>query len=480
MFRPLKHVFSLSIKNGIFPDKLKIARVTPIYKSGEKGFINNYRPISVLPCFSKILERIMYNRLYSFLIENNILYKKQFGFQKEHSTEHAILQLTNQILESFNLDKYTIGVFIDLSKAFDTVDHNILLKKLSFYGVKNTNLNWFRSYLSNRKQYISTGQDNTAMKLITCGVPQGSILGPLLFLIFVNDLTQATPILDPIMFADDTNLFYSNKNLDFLFQTVNKELININSWFQANKLSLNATKTKYILFHKSRKKIPLNLPSLKINDIEITREQSIKFLGVLIDENLTWRNHIDLLENKIAKNIGVLFKASKLLNINCLKNIYFALIHSYINYANIVWASSYQTGLKNIFLKQKQAVRIIFNKNRLTHSRPLMKSLNALNVYQINLYQISLFMYQVKNENVPKIFDSNFSSVDHSYSTRFSLNSFQLPRSLKTSKFSIMIRGPKIWNHFLTNEEKNNPKILSFKRNLKKKILNFDNELFYF
>ena len=480
LFRPIKHVFALSMKSGIFPDKLKIARVTPIYKSGEKGFVNNYRPISVLPCFSKLLERIMYNRLYSFLVENNILYKKQFGFQKDHSTEHAILQLTNQILESFSLDKFTIGIFIDLSKAFDTVDHNILLKKLSFYGVKNTNLNWFRSYLSNRNQYISTEQGNTSMELITCGVPQGSILGPLLFLIFVNDLIQAAPILDPIMFADDTNLFYSNKNLDFLFETVNKELVNISRWFQANKLSLNAKKTKYILFHKPRKKIPLNLPSLKINDFEITREQSIKFLGVLIDENLTWKNHIYLLENKIAKNIGVLFKASKLLNTNCLKNIYFALIHSYINYANIVWASSCQTGLKNIFLRQKQAARIIFHKDRLTHSRPLMNSLNALNVYQINLYQISVFMYQVKNGIVPNIFNSNFSSVDHSYSTRFSLNSFQLPRSLKTSKFSINIRGPKIWNQFLTNEEKNNPTILSFKRNLKKKILDFNNELFYF
>ena len=149
------------------------------------------------------------------------------------------------------------------------------------------------------------------------------------------------------------------------------------------------------------------------------------------------------MENKIAKNIGVLFKASKLLNINCLKNIYFALIHSYVNYANIVWASSCQTGLKNIFFKQKQAVRIIFNKDRLTHSRPLMKRLNALNVYQINLYQTTFFMYQVKNGNVPIIFDRNFSSVDHSYSTRFSLNCFQLPRSLKRSKFSIIVRKTK-------------------------------------
>ena len=134
------HIFDLSLKKGVFPDKLKIARVTPIFKSGDKEFVSNYRPISVLSCFSKILERIMYNRLYSFLINNNILYTKLFGFQKEHSTEHAILQLTNQLIQSFDRDEFTIGIFIDLSKAFDTVDHTILLKKLAYYGVKNNNL----------------------------------------------------------------------------------------------------------------------------------------------------------------------------------------------------------------------------------------------------------------------------------------------------------------------------------------------------
>ena len=159
----------------------------------------------------------------------------------------------------------------------------------------------------------------------------------------------------------------------------------------------------------------------------------------------------------------------------CLKNIYFSLIHSYINYANIAWASSFKTGLKKILLKQKQAVRIIFHKDRLTHSRPLMYKLNALNVYQINLYQVILFMYQVKNNVVPKIFNDNFPTVDHSYSTRFSINNFQFPRSSQTSRFSIILRGPKLWNEFLNNEDKNIPKLFTFKRNLKIKILNFNN-----
>ena len=250
---PLRYIFNLSIKYGEFPEKLKIARITPVFKSDDVTALNNYRPISVLPCFSKLLERIMYNRLYNFLREHNLLYDKQFGFQASHSTDHAIIELTNQIYNSFNENKFTLGVFIDLSKAFDTVNHDIIITKLKYYGVKNTNIKWFKSYLSSRKQFIAYDQaEQTSMTNIICGVPQSSILGPLLFLIYVNDLYKASTILNPIMFADDTNLFHSHSDIKTLFQIVNKELTNINKWFQANKLSLNAKKTKYTFFHKPR------------------------------------------------------------------------------------------------------------------------------------------------------------------------------------------------------------------------------------
>ena len=202
----------------------------------------------------------------------------------------------------FNKNIYTLGVFIDLSKAFDTVNHKILLKKLSHYGIKNKSLDWFTCYLSNRKQFIGYNVNSKSTLLdIVCGVPQRSILGPLLFLLYINALPQVSKLLDPIMFADDTNLFYSRKDIHSHFNTVNNELSNISHWFNSNKLSLNVDKTKFTLFQKVRQRdnIPLVLPTLKINNTLIKRVDHIKFLGVLFDENLTWKNHINLIENKI-------------------------------------------------------------------------------------------------------------------------------------------------------------------------------------
>ena len=308
----LKYLFNLSIVKGIFPDDLKIAKVTPIYKADNNSNISNYRPISVLPCFSKMLERIMYNRLQKYLKDQNILYDKQFGFRTGHSTEHAIAQLVDQIYEAFEKNEYTLGVFIDLSKAFDTVDHSILLRKLELYGITDRNYAWIKSYLSNRLQYIQIDENSrTEFCVVKCGVPQGSILGPLLFLLYVNDLKNASSVLNPIMFADDTNLFYTHSNIKKLFSTMNEELASINQWFTSNKLSLNANKTKYSFFHKPSKKddIPLMLPKLTINSHVIERQDFIKFHGVLLDENLNWKKHTKYTENKIVKNLGLLYKA---------------------------------------------------------------------------------------------------------------------------------------------------------------------------
>ena len=226
----------------------------------------------------------MYNRTYQYFKENDMFFPKQFGFQVNHSTHHAILNLTDDILTSFEKGQFTLGVFIDLSKAFDTVNHNILLHNLELYGIIGKCLNWFKSYLKDRKQFVSLGRyENSICRRISCGVPQGSILGPLLFLINTNGLFRSSSKLTPLMFADDTNSFISNSNIGNLFEIMNKELRKVANWFKANKLSLNISKTKYSLFHSTRKRkdIPNILPPLHIDNVPVKREFFTKILGVL-------------------------------------------------------------------------------------------------------------------------------------------------------------------------------------------------------
>ena len=242
------------------------------------------------------------------------------------------------------------------------------------------------------------------------------------------------------MFADDTNLFYSHNDIKTLFKTVNNELKNIHEWFKANKLSLNADKTKYVFFHKTRISdyLPLQLPTLYIDAYKIKRVYFTKFLGVMLDENLTWKKHIELIESKMSKNIGILYKAKFLLNKTCLKNIYFSFIQSYLIYANIAWASTNQTKLKKIYSKQKHASRIIFQEDRYTHARPLMKTLNALNIYQINIFQTLVFMFKLKNNMAPKVFQNQFKSIQHKYPTKYSLQNFKQPKTISKMNFLLL------------------------------------------
>ena len=325
--KPLIYLFQLSLEKGVFPDDLKIAKVTPTCKAGDNSGISNYRLKSVLPCFSKILELLMYNHLYKYLKENNILYEKQFGFQSGYSTNDAIVQLVDKIFYSFEKEQFTLGVFIDLSKAFDTVDHSILLKKLKLYGITDKNLAWFESYLSNRKQYIETGENSKIdLKYVTCGVPKDLFLDHVCFWYMLTTC---------------------HKDIKHLFIIVNNELINIKDWFNANKLSLNVEKTKYSFFHKPSKKddIPLHLSKLIFNNYEIQREESIKFLGVLLDQHLTWKEHIKLTENSILYK-DILYKARPYLDKRALLSLYYSYIHSYLNYANTPLSSTNRTYLK--------------------------------------------------------------------------------------------------------------------------------------
>jgi retron-type reverse transcriptase len=214
--KPLAHIFNLTFTTGLIPEELKIALVTPIYKANEANIFTNYRPISVLTCFSKLLEKLMYKRLIKFVDKNKILSNQQYGFRKGRSTEFAIIEVIDKITKAIDQGKYTIGIFLDLSKAFDTINHEILIKKLEYYGMRGIARKLFENYLGNRKQIVKYNRTRSAEAKITSGVPQGSILGPLLFLLYINDIENCSNIVSMILFADDTNIYHSHTCLKTL------------------------------------------------------------------------------------------------------------------------------------------------------------------------------------------------------------------------------------------------------------------------
>ena len=226
---------------------LKIARVVPIHKKESKNNFTNYRPISVFPGFSKILERLVFNRCISFLNKHIILFENQFGFRLKHSTNMSVIKLVDKIVNAANNNEMTTGIFLDLSKAFDTIKHDILVDKMAHYGFRGIALDWFKSYLTNRKQFVEYNNRKSTIRLINSGMPQGSILGPIGFIIYVNDIPNSVPNLSLILFADDSSAFTSHKDLSTLNNIMNNGLSKLNTWFKSNKLSLNLKKTNFML-----------------------------------------------------------------------------------------------------------------------------------------------------------------------------------------------------------------------------------------
>ena len=289
----------------------------PLFKSGERDILTNYRPVSVLPVFSKILERLMYNRILRFLDVSKILSDNQYGFRKHHSTAYALACLYDRISSAIENKEYTVGIFIDLSKAFDTIDHHILISKLEHYGVRGSALRWFESYLSGRTQYVEFNVICSESCQIKCGVPQGSILGPLLFLLHINDLCNVSKVVDFILFADDTNKFFSHKDFNLLSETLNSEMCKLTQWCRANKLSINFKKSNFMVFRPRQRRQTLDL-SIQLDNNKIDCVKETVFLGVILDEHLSWKPHILSVSRRVSKSIGIIYKSSFCLTQNFL------------------------------------------------------------------------------------------------------------------------------------------------------------------
>ena len=280
----LSNLINLSFTSGSFPSKLKLARITPVLKKGSPLEVQNYRPISLLSNIDKIFQKLIFKRLMNFLDKHQSLYPMQFGFRAKHSTTLSLMNIVNQIQNALDKGKVACGIFLDLQKAFDTVDHEILLVKLKHYGIRGKTFHWLKSFLSERSQFVSIGNIKSSIVSLLHGVPQGSVLGPLLFLIYINDMHQAVKFSSLFQFADDTNMLNYSKNLKQLAKHVNIDLKLISHWLNANKISLNTSKTELVLFKHKRKSLTFDL-RITINGKRIRPSPYIKYLGIFIDEN---------------------------------------------------------------------------------------------------------------------------------------------------------------------------------------------------
>ena len=380
--------------------------------------------------------------------------------------------MVDKICNAIDTNCFSIGVFIDLSKAFDTLEHSILLNKLEHYGIRGTTLEWFKSYLTNRYQYVDyNGTQSTKLNIKT-GVPQGSILGPLLFLLYINDIAYVSPHLHLILFADDTNIFGQHKNLQQLITMLNDELLCLSKWFAANRLSLNIKKTNYIIFSSSRKKIPTNLPNLNINGNVIERVRYAKFLGIYIDDHLDWSEHIQQITSKVAKNVGIIRKVRHILSTKLITALYNSLVLPYLNYCNMIWISASQYRLCKLTVLQKRIVRLIGKAERLEHSSPLFKQHNILKIMDIGVFQKLVFMYKFSRNLLPENFGNYFSEIAtvHSHFTRGSAGLIVPFAKTNTKKCSIKVSGPTLWNK-LPENIKTSRTLSIFKHRLKGLIL---------
>ena len=416
---PLTFLINYSLKTGVFPSELKLARMVPIFKAGDSSALTNYRPISVLTFFAKVFEKIVYNKLLNFISDNNILYDHQYGFRKGRSTQQAIITLVDKITKSQDIGDIVITLLIDLKKAFDTIDHRILLRKLYSYGIRGSMLKWMESYLTDRSQYVVIDGKVSQTRGIKCGVPQGSILGPLLFIISVNDICNVSPMLFKILYADDTCVLISGNHLNNLIDRLNTELISLNNWFKANKLSLNTKKSFFMIFHRSRIK-PNVINKVVIDNHELTQVNSAKYLGVIIDHKLNWIEHISYVKSKMSKGIGIMYKARQFLTKKALLMLYHAYIFPYMTYCIEVWGCASQTQLNCLFLLQKKIIRIMNFSHYLAHTNPLFLTMKVLPLRKIFFYKVGLIMYKYSLNLLPECIAHLYLRNDsiHEHNTR--------------------------------------------------------------
>ena len=401
---PLSRLFNSCMREGHYPGSFKVARVVPVFKAEDPTQFSNYRPVSVLPVLSQVFERVLYKRLTKFLDKHKVIIPGQFGFRTGHSTTMAISDMVEKVRAAWASKEVALGVFIDLKKAFDTVDHEILLQKMEHYGIRGVANKLIKSYLRDRTQYVQYGGYESERGVVECGVPQGSVLGPLFFLLYVNDMVASCKELELVLFAEATNIFAKGKTPVELFSKVNEGLRSLCKWFSFNKLTLNFKKTEYVYFGGTGGRV-VPPGGLQIGTEQVRRVEGVRFLGVWVDEGITWNGHIDKVRNKVGQLLGMIGRSSSVIGRDSLLKLYNALVLPHLQYCLMAWGDfrgnhNVSQGASLLRL-QKKLVGIILGKAGRYHADLLFGDLQILKIDDLYRQQLRVHAWKFWNGKLP-------------------------------------------------------------------------------